>query len=121
MARTLHLLVRLEIEGQPVEGYPLRRTLDVSALQSFDTTRAAGDAYHSLPVEALGRLRVLAIRPSQDIDVRLNGQTGAGATVKAGGLLLVFGGDLCRAPQENATVRNSSGGLARFRGIGAAV
>lgn len=117
---TVVLTVRLERDGVPVPGYPLRRQVTVPELQRFDPiARAADGSFRSLPIEQINTLKILALRPDRPVTVRLSGQTSAGIPVKADGLVLFFSTAMIQPSNRNASVRNDDTEVAYLRGVGA--
>lgn len=122
----LECIVRLEIEGVPVEGFPIRRTvqngkaLTVDELQAFNPIARAKDGFRSLPVEEIDELQVLAVQPDKNVTLRLDGQTSKGIPIRTHGLVFIFGAGFCQPSNRNALIRNDDPtDPAHVQGIGA--
>lgn len=118
MATAIELHVALDVDGVPVPGYPLRRTLALGSLHPFAPIPREAEltVFRPGPAEQLHKLTLLAVQPDQDVTVRLAAQSDHGIPVKAGGLLLLFAAGLCQDPRLNVTIRNDSDAVAYING-----
>ena len=120
MARTLRCVVRLEEDGRPVSGFPLVRELVVDESQEWGLRLATLSGFHPLPIEVINAIRVLAVRAvGGDVTLRLSGQTSAGILIRDGGLVLLFGADIC-TPLPQAGMFAQAATEAKIIGIGGA-
>ena len=116
---TLELTVLLKLDGVEVSGFPLVHREAVDSVQPFEYQKATGGGYVALPTNQLATLHALVVRSlDQPVTVRLNGQSDAGVSLAAGGLLLVFDGTLNAGVATNATVQNASGSTTTVQGVG---
>lgn len=113
--------VSVEIDGQPISGFPVVRRLEVSEVQAFDYIQPNhGDdtTFSGVPADLLDTIRALVVRVDQDMTLRLNGQTDTGIALKSGGLIIVLDGELdAGAGSANASLNNNSGEQAVVRGL----
>lgn len=118
MATTIELHVALDVDGVPIPGYPLRRTLELGTLHPFAPIprEVEVSVFRPGPAEQLHELKLLAIQPDQDVTVRLSAQSDHGIPVLAGGLLLFFDAGMCNDPRLNVTIRNDSDAVAYING-----
>lgn len=106
------------IERNGVEVRRLVRRFSVDENQAFDYDRESSGGYVSLPVSELTTLQFLLLENlNQVVTVRLNGQSDAGVSLPAGGVLLLVGASLTAGASTNVTVDNSSGSPTILRGM----
>jgi len=119
----MKVTVLAEIDGVSVPGTPYSREVDVDESQTFSYEEADdGDSttFSVIPMAQLATIKCLVVKPSQAVTVRLDGQTDAGVTLAAGGLLLVVDGTIdAGAGASNASVNNNSGVTSVLKGAGA--
>ena len=120
---TLKLELSLSIDGVPVKGFdPVIRKLSVDESVTFVTEKANdGDAttFSTLPVAELDTIKFLALRPSKQITLRLDGQSNAGIVLDADSLMVVLGATIDASASTNALVNNNSGAISKLEGLGA--
>ena len=118
---TARLIVRAEIDGRPLAGFPLVRTLEIAEVGNlFAYTMAhVADTFRSLPAEEQAEPAVVAIAPDRQVTARFNAQSEAGVPVAHRGLCLLFNTLLTNKRRDlNATVVVAEGvDLARLSGI----
>jgi hypothetical protein len=113
---TAKITLNLEIDGQQIEGYPLVKRINLDEIQQFSYEKAASASYTDIPATEISNIQLLLIRPSQQLTIRLNGQSDAGIVLSANGILLVLDGTL-NAVAANAQVSNASGSVAIVKGV----
>lgn len=117
----LKMTLNMELDGVPVSGFPKIRRLSVDESQQFRYEEADdGDTttFSALPTDQLAEIQALCVEADQVLTYRFDGQSDAGVTVNAGGLLLFFNVDIDAGASTNATVNNNSGSAANVKGIG---
>ena len=118
----LKVTVQVELDGNPIDGFPIVRRLDLAEAQIFDYQKAAdGDAitFTTLPASLIPELDVLLARTDRAITLRFNAQSDAGILLNPSGFILIFDGKINSGATTNAKVNNNSGGVATIKGIGA--
>ena len=120
---TLKLELSLSIDGVPVKGFdPVIRKLSVDESVTFVTEKANDGnttSFSTLPVAELDTIKFLALRPSKQITLRLDGQSNAGIVLDADSLMVVLGATIDASAATNALVNNNSGAVSRLEGLGA--
>ena len=91
MSQTLKATISLEIDGQPVAGYPIIKTITVDELQSFNYEKVAGGQV-AMPLGEIANVKFLLVRADTATILRLDSQTDAGIELDANGILLIIGG-----------------------------
>lgn len=113
--------VRVRRNGKPVSGlHPFIRRLTVDEDGAFEYEHADdADAvtFTSIPDAKIAEAQLLAISPSRQATIRLDGQTDAGLVINAGGLLLAIDADIDNGAGVNASINNNSGGSAVISGL----
>lgn len=118
MAANLELNITLKQDGKMVSGFPLYRRLVVDELQQFQTEQPSSvGTFVALPATLIDVAQALILTPNQSVTVRLNGQSNAGVTLLAGGLLLILDASLTAGAATNVTVDNSTGVTATLTGL----
>jgi hypothetical protein len=117
MASTIEATLILKHNGAYILGSPLKLRLTVDEAQEFRHEEADGGGYVALPTSEMAEIQVLAVKPDQQVTIRLDGQSDKGIVLNAGGLLLIFDADIDAGASTNATVDNSSGSTVNLEGI----
>ena len=118
---SIKFTIQAEIDGVPLNGFPLVRRVSVAELQTFEYEEANDGnttTFSDIPVGQLDSIQALLVRPDQQVNVRIDGQTDAGIIINAGGILLIIDGTN-DAGSNRARVNNNSGNTANLRGFGA--
>jgi len=119
----LKVTVLVEVDGQPVPGFPYVRRVVADEVQAFNPTTKVGDGngttFTALPTSAITTMQGLLVRADQDVTIRLDGQTDAGVLLKAGGLLLIIDSTINAGATTNATVNlnQAASVIASVRGL----
>lgn len=114
--------VSVEVDGDMLEGFPVTRRLEVDQVHLFNYLKADdGNAttFTSLPLGPVDDLQALALRTTEDVTLRLNGQVTGGLLIRQDGVLVALGVLANAGPLTNATINNDTGVAARVRGLGA--
>ncbi len=116
------ITLQVELDGHPIDSFPIVRRLELAAAQTFEIAQAGdGDAvtFHALPTQQ-PEIDVLVVRTDRAVMLRLNGQTDKGILLNAGGVLLIFDGKIdAGAGILNAKVNNNSALVATLAGLAA--
>jgi len=118
MADILDITVTIKRNGQLISGFPRQYRQLVDEVQQFAYEKTTGGGYAALPTNQLDAVQILALTADQAVTVRLDGQSDAGISLNANGLLLIVDGNLDAGVSTNATLDNSSGSTATISGIG---
>lgn len=119
----LKVTVLVEVDGQPVPGFPYVRRVVADEVQTFGPYIKVGDAngttFTALPTSAIVTMQGLVVRADQDVTIRLNGQATAGVLLKAGGLLLILDSTIDAGATTNATINlnQAASVLGQVRGL----
>ena len=119
MAETLSLFVHGHVDGDPVDGYPVRRTLSVDVSRSFAFELAPdAAAFEPLSTDDLSKVQalILFVRGS-DLVVRLEAQTAEEFPIEDGGMLLLWDVELSSAADFRIQLRNTGTENARIMGM----
>lgn len=120
---TLRVTVHAEVDGQVLPGFPLIKRITTDQISVFNpATKPADDppgTYTSLPIEHLGTVQALVLRPDATITLRLDGQTDAGIPLGPDSLFLVVGTDLDAGVTVNASVSAAAATAVRGWAMGA--
>jgi hypothetical protein len=108
---SVRVTVNVEVDGEPIRGFPFVRRLEPADKSAFDITQAAAAAYVALPTSGVSPVSVLLFMPAADMELKLLGD-GTGATISKGGLVLVVDAAL-----TGTTFQNNSGGAAKVAGF----
>lgn len=119
MADILDVTVIIKRNGRDVTGFPYQKRMVVDEIQQFSYEKATSGGYETLPTTQIAAVQALVLTADQSISLRLDGQSDAGITLNAGGLLLVLDSNLDAGVSTNATLDNSSGSTAVVTGLGA--
>lgn len=115
------LSINLKRDGVPVSGYPIVRRIEATEAQEFSYAKANdGDltTFSAIPANEIATVKFLIVRTDKSVTVRLDGQTDAGITLDAGGLLAIIDATIdAGAGASNAKVNNNSGAVALIEGI----
>lgn len=89
----VELTLVVKMNGRDVDGFPVRRTLQVDEVQFFDFEKA-GDAdavtFTAVPASEVADIRALLLRSDKQVTLRVDGQTDKGIVINAGGLVLLL-------------------------------
>ena len=118
MADILDITLTIKRNGQLVSGFPRQYRQLVDEVQQFAYEKATGGGYETVPTTQIAALQVLALTADQAITIRLDGQSDAGISLNANGLLLIIDGTIDAGASTNATIDNSSGSAATIMGVG---
>jgi len=117
----LKVSLNVELDGQPVLGFPVIRRAVVDEVQQYEYEQAAhGDAvtFSAVPADQIAAIQLLILRPDQQVTLRLDGQTDAGIVLDADSILLILGATIdAGAGSSNAKLNNNSGATAVIRGL----
>lgn len=115
---TLELTLLLKQDGVAVPGFPIVRRVAVDSVETFDQPFDDNGAGVYTAVGGVVEASVIIFRSlDQPVIVRLNGQTNAGNDLLAGGVLVIFGGDIDAGVATNLTVNNDSGSATQIQGV----
>jgi len=106
--------VNIEVDGEPLRGFPLARRFEPTDKIAFDFTQAAAAGYNALSVAGVGTIQCLLFQPAANMGVKLAGD-GTGVTINRGGFVLVVDA----AGFSGLTFENNSGGAAKVVGFAA--
>lgn len=116
----LKITLTVEVDSQPVAGFPIVRRTQIAETQQFEIAKAADNdvtTFTALQM-VLAEVNALLIRPDLPINLRFNNQTDAGIKVNAGGLLLLFDGKINSGATTNVKINNPDAALvATLRGL----
>lgn len=110
----------VEKDGAAVSDLCITRRIVVDESQSFDyekTDDGNGTTFTTVPAGEIGTLQMVIMRPSEQVTVRLDGQTDAGILVNARGLLVLVDATVDAGASTNMTVNNNSGAVAQLKGM----
>lgn len=117
----LKLSIQLEIDGNPVSGFPLVRRITVDELQQYQYEEPDdGDTvtFSALPADQIASIQALLVQTDQEITLRFDGQSDAGIVLNSGGIILILDGTIdAGAGASNAKVNNNSGTIANLKGF----
>ncbi len=115
---TVRCVVRVEIDGRPLFGFPIERTLEPNELTNhFAYTMKHADSFRSLPTEEQAETLVVALMPDRRVTARFNAQSDRGVPLKHRGLFLLFNGALSNPRRDKkATVQVDGADPARLTG-----
>lgn len=121
MSQRMRMTVIIEVDGVSVPGFPITREMSVEESQGF-TYEEADDGnsttFSTLPTQQLATVQVLAVTPDQATTYRFDGQSNAGITLAAGGMIAIFNATIdAGAGSSNTSVNNNSGSTAKILGI----
>lgn len=119
---TLTATITLTRDGLPIAGFPLTRRLSADELQTFAYDEANdGDTttFSALPTGELGTIQALCVTANKAVTIRLDGQSDAGVTLAANGVLLILNATIDASASTNATINNNSGATALVTGVAA--
>lgn len=120
MASTITATILLERDGVPLPGFPVVRRLSSDEFESFNYDKANdGDTttFTDLSSGQLATIKAFFITSNAAITVRLDGQTDAGITLGANGILLIVDATIDASATTNVKYNNNSGGVASLTGI----
>ena len=116
----MKVTVTADIDGQVVAGTPYSKVVDIDESQSFSYEEANdGDTstFSAIPADQLATIKVLLVKPDQQVNIRLDGASDAGILLSAGGFLAIVDATIdAGAGSSNAKVHNNSGSTARLKG-----
>jgi hypothetical protein len=119
---SLKVSVQVELDGVPAtwlgpNGRLVRR-YEVDESQAFSYEKVDDNGTHAtVPCAEIVSVQHLLVVPAAAMTFRLDGQSDAGITVGANGLLLVLGATIDAGASTNVTVSNDSGATAILKGI----
>ena len=103
-----------------VAGTPYSKVVDIDESQSFSYEEANdGDTstFSAIPADQLATIKVLLVKPDQQVNIRLDGASDAGILLSAGGFLAIVDATIdAGAGSSNAKVNNNSGSTALLKG-----
>ena len=116
----MKVTVTADIDGQVVAGTPYSKVVDIDESQSFSYEEADdGDTstFSAIPADQLATIKVLLVKPDQQVNIRLDGASDAGILLSAGGFLAIVDATIdAGAGSSNAKVNNNSGSTALLKG-----
>ena len=116
----MKVTVTADIDGQVVAGTPYSKVVDIDESQSFSYEEANdGDTstFSAIPADQLATIKVLLVKPDQQVNIRLDGASDAGILLSAGGFLAIVDATIdAGAGSSNAKVNNNSGSTALLKG-----
>jgi hypothetical protein len=115
MASNVKVTVLVEVDGEPVRGFPLQRRFSVDETQSFAYEKTSGAGFADIPDNQLTTGQFTLLQPDRTVSFRFSDGAGAAAAVavNAGGFLLVFDGSWANGIE----VENTSGSTALIKGV----
>lgn len=109
----IKVTVNIEVDGEPIKGFPISRRFEPTDKSAFDITQADGVGYNALPITGIASTQCLLFQPGANMGIKLAGD-GTGITINRGGFLLVVDGTF-----TGTTFENNSGGAAKVQGFAA--
>ena len=110
---TIKVKITVEVDGHKMTGFdPLVRTIETDELSVIRNDQATGAGYTALS-DQIADIKVLAVKASQPVTIRLNAQSDAGIDLNAGGALVIVDAALDSAAATNVTAENISGFTAK--------
>ncbi len=121
MSQNLKVTVSVELDGNPVAGFPVTRRIALAETYQFayehgddgDTT-----TFTTIPDSKVAESQALVLTSDQAVNVRLDGQTDQGILLNANGLLLIIDADIDAGAGSNVKINNNSGSTANITGVG---
>lgn len=117
MPQLLELHVTAKLNGKILPNFPYYRRAQVDEAQQFATEQTSGGGYVTLPITSLDVVQALVLLATQQVTVRLNGQSSGGLVLTNGGILIFMDGNVNASASTNVTVDNSSGSTAVLEGL----
>lgn len=119
MSQTLEVTIQATLDGDPIPGFPSRKsiTVDESTLFTYEHAND-GDTttFTTIPGSKLATVQALLLKSDQAVTVRLDGQSDAGIVLSAGGILIILDATIDAGATTNATINNNSGSTANVKG-----
>lgn len=105
----------VEVDGEPVRGFPIQRRFAVDETQSFAYEKTTGGGFADIPDSQVATGQFVLLQPDRTVSFRFSdGAVGATSVdVNAGGFLLVFDGSWAAGIE----VSNASGSTALIKGV----
>lgn len=117
MSRQVKVTVLVEVDGVPLDGFPMVRRLTLDQLQQFAYQQATGLSNVVIPVDKIANVKAILVRADQAIKVHLDSD--GGIELSQNGLLLVLDATInAGAGVANAKADNTSGSTANIEGFG---
>ncbi len=121
MSQNLKVTVSVELDGNPVAGFPVTRRISLTETYQFayehgddgDTT-----TFTTIPDAKVAESQALVLTSDQAVNVRLDGQTDQGILLNTNGLLLIIDADIDAGAGSNVKINNNSGSTANITGVG---
>jgi hypothetical protein len=103
MARVARVTVSLEIDGQPVRGFPVSRRLLLDETTSFSLDVASG-GFTDLPVSAIATKQFFYLTTDQVTTFQFGNGAAGNIQVSPGGFLLLVDGTVATDIEANPSV-----------------
>lgn len=109
-----NLTINFTEDGQPLPGFPIVQSKSVPESQGKQTISRPDDTgvYTELPLGELGVVSVLYVTADQPVALRFNDQTDGDLPLNAGGIMLLFDGNIPDTATLKAALENDSGSVA---------
>lgn len=117
MPQLLEVHVTAKLNGKVLPNFPYYRRIQVDEAQQFATEQTTGGGYLTLPITSLDTVQALVLSTSQQVTVRMNGQSSGGLVLTNGGVLIFVDGSVAATPSTNVTIDNSSGSTTVLEGL----
>lgn len=118
---TLKFTIQAELDGVSISGFPITKRLTVAETQQFRYEEADDGnttTFSAVPADQLAEIQALLLQTDQQLTFRLDGQSDAGITLNAAGILLLIDCDIdAGAGSSNLSVNNNSGSTANVTGL----
>ena len=121
MSQNLKVTVSVELDGNAVAGFPVTRRISLAETYQFayeHTDDGDTTTFTTIPDSKVAETQALVLLSDQAVTVRLDGQTDAGLTLNANGLLLFIDTDVDAGAGSNIVLNNNSGSTANIVGVG---
>lgn len=109
----VRVTVNIEVDGEPLKGFPISRRFEPVDKSAFDITQATAPGYVALPISGVASTQLLLFQPAANMGIKLAGD-GTGITINKGGFVLVVDSSF-----TGTTFENNSGGGAKVVGFAA--
>lgn len=122
MAEQLEIALLIRRNGELLPGFPKIRRLTVDEIQSFvyEQANQGAGVFAAVPLDQIATIQALLVIPTQQVTLRLDGQSDTGIVINANGLLLLLDATIdAGAGASNAQLNNVSGSVATIEGLGA--
>lgn len=113
MAKTARVTVQLELDGQPVRGFPVSRRLLLDETQDFSIDVASG-AFSDLPVSSIATKQLVFLQPNQTTTFQFGNGVAGNIQISPGGFLVLVDcsitSDIEANPSLTAVIDGQVGG-----------